>query len=257
MASSSSQLYQQLSNTQLNRLVHQQARFKQRSHDTHTRTHRPQLESSPPTTSPATLPSEFSPQIDIVLLGDSMLERFKTTGKYTQLGQLHYPEVFNAGVGGDRIENVLYRVDLGLLRLLKPRNPKCVVLHLGTNNLRPKQALERRHLDDYYLLLQALLRVLPTGTQILVTGLFKRKDVDEQYIAYSNRVLEELVARINTEEAERQVQQNDCVHWMEPPEEIELKHLDDNVHLNANGYQIWDAILHSKVQQLLGANVST
>jgi hypothetical protein len=211
MSSTSSQFYQ-LSNMQLNHLITERARFKQRSHDTHTHVHRPQLESSPSTISSATISPEFLPQIDIVLLGSSTLERFKTTGKHTQIGQLPYPHVFNAGVGGDKIENVLYRVDLGLLNLLKLRNPKLVVLQVGTNNLRPKQGLERQHLDDYYLLLQAVLRILSARTQILVTGFFKRTDIDDQFVMQSNLALKELVVRISTKETTEQMQHNHRVH---------------------------------------------
>ncbi|CAF4089389.1 unnamed protein product, partial [Rotaria sordida] len=45
MSSTSFQL-QHLSDAQLEGLISERARFKQRSHDTHTETHRPQLESS-------------------------------------------------------------------------------------------------------------------------------------------------------------------------------------------------------------------
>jgi lysophospholipase L1-like esterase len=240
MSSASSQFHQ-LSSTQLDQLINQRACFKQRSYDTHTSTHQPQLESSAENISSA-------PQIDIVLLGDSMFERFKTTGNYTQIGQLHYPQVFNAGVGGDKIENVLYRVDLGLLRLLKPKNPKIIVLQLGTNNLQRKRGLERQHLDDYFLLLQALLVMFSTETRILVTGLFKRKDVDEQCIIQSNMALEELVTRVNTEEIGKGTQQGPRIQWMEPSKMIDLEHLNDNVHLNVNGYQIWNDILYLKTK---------
>lgn len=89
----------------------------------------------PINSSPTTVVCELTPKIDVVLLGDSMLERFQTTGKYTQIGGLQYPRVFNAGVGGDKIENVLYRIRLGLLSILKAKNPKLVVIHIGTNNL--------------------------------------------------------------------------------------------------------------------------
>lgn len=243
MALASSEPYQ-LSNTQLDQLIKQQARFKQRSYDTHTFTHQPQLESSASNNSSAS-------QIDIVLLGDSMFERFKNTGKYTEIGSLPYPQVFNAGVGGDKIENVLYRIDLGLLRLLKPRDPKVVVLQIGTNNLQRKRDLERQQLDNYYLFLQALLMTVSIQTQVLVTGLFKRKDVDEQCIIQSNMSLEELVARINTEEMKKGLQQSPRVHWMEPPKIIGLEHLCDNVHLNVNGYQLWSDALYPKVQELL------
>lgn len=235
---------EQDSNTQLKQLIKNQARFKQRSHDTHNRTHRPQLNEHSSSTS-----AELLPQIDIVLLGDSMFERFKTTGRQTQIGQLRYPRLFNAGVGGDRIENVLYRVDLGLLDLLKPHNPKLVVLHLGTNNLRPRQGLTRQQLDDYYLLLQALLLILSSDAQILILGLFKRTDIEDQYIVQSNMALEELVTKINMEQDHR-------VHWMDSSSSIGWGHLDDHVHFSVNGYRIWDAALYSKIKNLLSVSNS-
>ncbi|CAF0759384.1 unnamed protein product [Adineta steineri] len=255
MASTSFQ-YGEISNTQFNRLITERARFKIRSQNTHNQLHRPQLESSPLVNTSTTPSSEVSLQIDTVLLGDSMMERFKTTGKHTQIGQLRYPQVFNAGVGGDRIENVLHRIDLGLLRLLKHRNPKLVVLHVGTNNLRPGKALQFQHLDDYCLLLHALLRTLSTETQILVTGLFRRTDIDEQCVTHSNMALKELVTKINAEKMRREAQPSSRVHWMDPPRDIGLEHLDDHVHLNANGYQIWDAALQQKIQELLSTSNS-
>ncbi|CAF0757738.1 unnamed protein product [Adineta steineri] len=241
----------QLTNTQLDDLINQRARFKQRSHDTHTQTHQPQLESPTLTTSSVLLSSQYLPQIDIILLGSSMLERFKTTGKDSRIGQMQYPQLFNAGVGGDKIENVLYRINLGLLRLLKLRNPKVFVLYLGGNNIQPKQALTHQNLDDYYLLLQALLMTWPTPPQILVTGLFKQKKVDEQYITQSNTALEELVVKTNIAEMQKHAQQDHWVHWMEPPKQIGLKYLQDDVHLNTDGYQIWDDALYPKIQELL------
>ena len=241
-----------LSDTQLEGLLNERARFKQRSHDTHTQTHKPQLESSSSiNSSPTTAASELPPQIDVVLLGDSMLERFQTTGKYTQIGQLQYPRVFNGGVGGDKIENVLFRLRLGLLSMLNAKNPKLVVIHIGTNNLRPRRSLQGADLDNYHLLLQALLRFLPVQTQILVTGLFKRRDVDEQYVLQSNMGIKQIINTINTQETERQAEENNRVHWLEPPEEIQQDHLADNVHLNIHGYQIWDDKLFTTIQQLL------
>lgn len=250
MSLASSQL-QQLPSTELDDLIKKAARFKQRSFDTHTQTHHPQLESPASTIVPALLSLQTLPQIDVVLLGDSMLERFKTSGNNTQIGQMSYPQLFNAGVGGDKIENVLYRVDLGLLRLLKPKNPKVVVIHLGTNNLQQKRGLECQHLDEYYLLLQALLISLSNRPKVLVTGLFKRRDIDEEYITQSNMALEALVARISKEEMKKHEMQQDNIHWMAPPKEIGRQHLDDNVHLNTNGYKMWDTALYLKIQELL------
>jgi lysophospholipase L1-like esterase len=253
--SSTSFQFHQLSNTQLRNLINERARFKKRSHDTHTETHRPQLESSSSINSSSTTTvCELPSQIDIVLLGDSMLERFQTTGKHTQIGQLQYPQIFNAGVGGDKVENVLYRINLGLLTMLKAKNPKLVVIQIGTNNLQPKRSLHGLHLDDYHLLLQALLRLLPAQTQILVTGLFKRRDVDEQCVLQSNMDTKQIVDTINTQETERRTEETNRVHWIESPKEIQLEHLADNVHLNLHGYQIWDEKLYSKIEQLLSTS---
>ena len=246
---------QSLSDTQLEALITEQARFKQRSHDTHTQTHKPQLEGSPAIHSPSTAAAcEPISRIDVVLLGDSMLERFKTTGKYTQIGQLQYPHAFNGGVGGDKIENILYRISLGLFSMLEAKTPKLVVIHIGTNNLQPKQPLHGLHLSNYRLLLQASLRLLPVQTQILVTGLFNRRDVDKRCILQSNMDIQQMVHTMNVQETEGRVEENHRVHWMEAPEEIQEDHLADNVHLNLLGYRIWDEKLFARIQQLLNAD---
>jgi hypothetical protein len=40
--------------------------------------------------------------------------------------------IFNAGVGGDKVQNVLWRLEQGLL---SDFHPKLVVLQIGTNNI--------------------------------------------------------------------------------------------------------------------------
>ncbi|CAF1487083.1 unnamed protein product [Adineta ricciae] len=233
MALSSIQ-HESLPASQIDDLINERACFKQRSHDTHMRSHQPQL----------TAAGELSEQVDIVLLGDSMFERFKNTGRFTQLGLLPYPRLFNAGVGGDKIENVLYRIKLGLLTMLKEKNPKLVVVHIGTNNLQPRKPLHGLQINNYDLLLQTLFALLPVQTKILVTGLFTRKDVEEKYVSQSNQAIKQLVDTIRS-------QDNDRIQWLEPPEEVRLYHLVDNVHLTEEGYELWDERLYSKIQGLL------
>jgi hypothetical protein len=131
---------QGLSKTEFKKLLQAEMKFKTRSHDTYHNTHAPELKNrqaqllkaSAPniasigsssveniqTPSPTYVPAA----IDTVLIGDSMLERLKTTGAHTQIA--HLPSSFNAGVGGDKIENVLYRLDLGMMDLLEEWNVK-------------------------------------------------------------------------------------------------------------------------------------
>lgn len=73
-----------------------------------------------------------------------MLETLKTTGTSTKIAQL--PCTFNAGVGGDKIENVLYRLGtLNMMSKLESHSARLVVVMVGTNNL--KKALKPKEVE--------------------------------------------------------------------------------------------------------------
>jgi platelet-activating factor acetylhydrolase IB subunit beta/gamma len=80
------------------------------------------------------LKSRFPNSADVVIVGDSIARRFS---KAFYPPQFSGQRVLNLGVGGDRTQNVLWRLnDLPLSRV----SPKTVVVILGTNNLREKDA---------------------------------------------------------------------------------------------------------------------
>lgn len=155
------------------KLLRAEMKFKTRSHNTYHDTHAPELRNqqaqllkgSPPSiaaTSSTSVENIQTPSppdepatIDTVFIGDSMLERLKTTGAHTQI--THLPSSFNAGVGGDKIENVLYRLDLGMMDLLGERNVKVWVVMVGTNNLKKSHHLLPVEVRNYRLLVEALL----------------------------------------------------------------------------------------------------
>jgi len=95
--------------------------FKQRSHDAHIN-QMTQLVMS-------------GPDYSILLLGDSMFENLNTRTEF--LGLFHRHNIFNAGVGGDRIRFVNYRLDHGLI----DHSPRLQAIHyvlilIGTNDLK-------------------------------------------------------------------------------------------------------------------------
>ena len=146
------------------------AKFKARSHDTSKDTHIP-LVHSHTNDAPNQGPT-------VVLVGDSMFERMTTTGQtpnftapwpspamldnatLTKINDTHNPplgrltRVFNAGVGGDKIQNIAYRLvgashpddEAKNLPGLLPMLARCGTVRVwavqaGTNNLSPKQGL--------------------------------------------------------------------------------------------------------------------
>jgi len=242
---------QGLSKIEFRKLLQAEMKFKQRSHNTYEKTHAPELlkyqqteEQKEPDFSPVENTQNLPPGIDAVLIGDSMLERLKTTGSHTRIA--HLPSSFNAGVGGDKIENVLYRLDLGMMDLLESRKVKLWVVMIGTNNLRKTRPLSEVEGQRYRLLLRALLRIAPRS-QILACEVFRRKDVDDEFVEKSNELLRGVV-----EEVDRNLGGGKGrICWMEAPVEVTKERLVDHVHLDREGYRIWDEGLYGKVEELL------
>ncbi|KAF9960818.1 hypothetical protein BGZ72_005824 [Mortierella alpina] len=219
--------------------------FKERSHDTYHNIHEPGLLTKLATTSELTMTQSTTDghtqdAIDTVFIGDSMLERLKTTGACTGLAQLEGS--FNAGCGGDKIENVLYRLSF-MLTLLEKQRIKLWVVMVGTNNLR-KKGLRQSDIPLYRLLLQALLRMAPESSA-LVCEIFKRKDIEDRYVDEANEMIKAMVAEMNGNLGKERI------FWSDAPADVTKERLEDHVHLDDEGYQIWDRILHPRVVQLL------
>ncbi|KAK6512983.1 hypothetical protein TWF506_009145 [Arthrobotrys conoides] len=239
----------------LQEYIKQSMKYKERSHKTLEEVHKPGLELIPPTTTQIT---SNQPCFDVIFIGDSMLERLKTTGQNTNLHNL--PRSFNLGVGGDKIENVLYRLHTGYISLLENRPTKLWVVHIGTNNLRPKKGLRESGPSDYEnfkVLIETLMLLCP-GSKVLVTGLFPRKDISDELVRASNEKLRESLDELAKESliAGNSLPESgpgaDTLFWADPTETISTDMLVDHVHLDEEGYKLWDESLYPRILEILG-----
>ena len=156
-------------------------------------------------------------------------------------------DILNLGVGGEKVANVLYRISLGLLKLLTPFSVKLWVLHIGSNNLRrgcgPLRPFEIAQLR---LLLNAVLCASNVKTKVLLCGIFERLDMGAEQITRSNELMLQTVHEFNVQHGMERV------YWQGQPQEIDLrKHLADKAHLNRKGYEIWDRALSARIQELI------
>ncbi|KAK4696633.1 hypothetical protein P7C71_g1313, partial [Lecanoromycetidae sp. Uapishka_2] len=212
--------------------LHAAGKYKERSEKTHNQVHAPCL-SGPP-----------SGKIRYLLLGDSMLERFQTTGKETWLGSMQFPKLFNAGVGGDKTQNVVYRLGTkNLYSGLQERGFEVAILHMGTNKLTPKRSLTAEVIENYALVLEALRRIAPEAV-MLVTAIHHRKDVNEALVDQSNADLRQLVADFN------EVGDDALVHFVPASLNITLDRLVDHAHLDEAAYNIFAQTLLQKLKEL-------
>lgn len=246
------------------------------------------------------------------LLGDSMIERMTSTGQCKSLQS--WPSetmasdsdiqamndarddtdaapldriqgVANFGCGGDKINNVLYRVmgdsqvDSGLKGLAQELNPstggslstprklKLWVIHAGTNNLHAKHGLKKDDLDLMDTLLKALHHLSRPGTKFLVTGLFYRKNIDNRLVDEANEALQSRVVSLNQELSNAPQQNtttnqprastasgdgNGTFEFLPAPQIDDFSQwLEDQVHLHPRGYQKWMQTLLPKVHEIL------
>ncbi|KAK6507704.1 hypothetical protein TWF481_006127 [Arthrobotrys musiformis] len=230
-------------------------KYKERSHQTLEQIHRPALEAIPQ--------DPTQPAFDVIFIGDSMIERLKTTGQKTNLH--NFPRSFNLGVGGDKIENVLYRLHTGYIPLLAQRSTKLWVVHIGTNNLRMKKGLRDTEPSDYWnfrVLIQTLWYLSP-GSKILVTGIFRRKDIGDKLIETANEKLKENLEELSKDPTSMTrtslpelEPDNTTFFWQEPDEAIGFDVLEDHAHLNKEGYRLWDESIYPRVLEILALGES-
>lgn len=159
-------------------------------------------------------------------------------------------KAMNAGIGGDRTQHVLWRLDHGNIDGLKP---KLVVLMIGTNNSNEKDNTAQEIGEGITAIVQKLRAKLPE-TKILVLAIFPRTDKKTKEEVAAQRAKNAQASALASKMAD-----NKMVFYMD----IGSKFLDKNdqipreimydlLHLTPKGYQIWADAIEAKVAELLG-----
>ena len=164
----------------------------------------------------------------ILFLGDSMMERWLTTGKSFWNNELSKYPIMNAGVGGDRIENLLWRITTNP-GILDVASYSTIFLMIGTNNI------EKSKPENVATAIQSLLQTIfdkqPNVKRVILYGLTLRSDVPHHKIADLNRLLSELCAQSTFNSRLTFTSFSDKLN--------EDRYFDDCVHLSQLGYEHW------------------
>ena len=185
----------------------------------------------------ALLKQAHTDKIDALFLGDSITNFWGGDGARVWAKNFAPLHAANFGIGGDKIGNVLWRIENGELDGLDPR---VLVLLIGTNNLPDFTADEIS--SGHAELIAELRRRLP-DTKLLVLAVFPR--VDEWSIPFRAKI-----APIN-ETLRRMVEGHDMITYLDigsvflsPDGSIAKDVSYDGLHFTEKGYQLWtDAML--------------
>lgn len=183
--------------------------------------------------------------VDLLFLGDSITERWERAGKEVWDEFYGSRKALNIGIGGDRTQHVLWRLDNGNIRGI---SPKLAVVMIGTNNSGLNRNTTSEMLAGVTAVVEKLQARLPE-TKILLLGIFPRgKEFNEQRgkITQVNQVLQKL-------------DDGNSIHFLnighvflQPDGTISEEVMPDTLHLSPSGYRLWAEAMEPHLLKLLG-----
>lgn len=193
--------------------------------------------------------TEAGAKAEVIFIGDSITQGWEGEGKEAW-GRYYAPRnAVNLGIGGDRTQHVLWRLDNGNLNGLKP---KAAVVMIGTNNSNGEDNTVDQIADGISAIVTKLRDKLP-DTAILLLSIFPR---GENPNPQRGKILQvnQIVRRLADE---KKVFWVDFGHkFVTAAGEIPRDLMPDFLHLSAKGYALWAAELATPLASILGGTAA-
>jgi lysophospholipase L1-like esterase len=187
---------------------------------------------------------------EVVFLGDSLMERWKTSGK-EKWGQLTSKQkILNAGIGGDKVQNVLWRLEKGLFENMKP---KIIFFMIGTNNIEKNSP---KHIAEGTAKIIEIIHEKSPGSVFITYGVLPRKSMEKMSVPVMDKVqeLNSLVREMAvTKFADFMTFHDIGAYFLQEGSTNELRDnlYDDKVHIGAKGYDIWYELISKELAERL------
>jgi len=182
--------------------------------------------------------------VDLLLIGDSITHGWEGEGK--EIWEKYYAprNAVNLGIGGDRTQHVLWRLDNGNVEGIAP---KLAVLMIGTNNAGSNTSEEIA--EGVAAIVKSLREKLPE-TKVLVLAIFSRGANNDDAGRRKNEGANEIIAKLADGEMVHFLNINEA--FLDDDGALPLDVMPDLLHPNAKGYQIWADAMEDKVAELMG-----
>jgi lysophospholipase L1-like esterase len=185
-----------------------------------------------------------TPDTELLFIGDSITQGWEGEGKQVWEKQYAKRKAVNLGIGGDRTQHVLWRLENAPLDGVKP---KAAVVMIGTNNSNGEDNTPGQIAEGITAIVRKLRERLP-NTKILLLAIFPRSEnfaPQRGKLTQVNQVIAKLDDGQNVHflDIGHRFLNNDGVL----PGEI----MPDYLHLSPKGYQIWADAIEPKLAELL------
>ena len=190
---------------------------------------------------------EVGKKSQLIFIGDSITQGWEGAGKEIWADRYAKFDAINLGIGGDRTQHVLYRLENGNLEGL---SPKAAVVMIGTNNSNGEDNTAEQIAEGVRAIVQKLRSELPS-TKILLVPIFPRgENVNPQRgkINQANQIIQKLADGENilwVDFGHKFIDENGRI-----PRDI----MPDYLHLSPKGYEIWADSIKEPLAQIFGSN---
>lgn len=183
-------------------------------------------------------------KVDLLFIGDSITQGWEGAGKDVWAKRYTPRNAVNLGIGGDRTQHVLWRLDHGNVDGIQP---KLAVLMIGTNNARsnaPEQTAE-----GVTAIVKKLREKLPQ-TKILILAVFPRGADNNDELRQKNAKVNEQIAKL----ADGQMVEFLDIgpKFLAADGTLSKEIMPDLLHLSPKGYEIWADSIEAHVQRMMG-----
>src|SRR5437773_1803309 len=189
--------------------------------------------------------AEAGDKAQIIFIGDSITQGWEGEGKEVWAKYYAHRNAVNLGIGGDRTQHVLWRLDHGNLDGLKPR---AAVVMIGTNNSNGEDNSVEQIADGVAAIVRKLREKLPQ-TKVLLLAIFPRSENPSPQrgkVLMVNQIVRKLADERNVfwaDFGQLYVNSDGLI-----PRDI----MPDYLHLSKRGYELWAEAIEEKLAQLIG-----
>ncbi|MDZ4684254.1 MAG: platelet-activating factor acetylhydrolase IB subunit [Planctomycetaceae bacterium] len=183
-------------------------------------------------------------KVDLIFIGDSITQAWEGPGKEIWVKAYAPRNAVNLGIGGDRTQHALWRLDHGNIDGI---TPKLAVLMIGTNNSGTNTS--EQIADGVMAIVKQLRDKLPE-MKILILAIFPRgadnNDAKRQVNAKANEIIAKLADG-------KMIEYLDIgPKFVAADGTLSKEIMPDLLHLNAASYQIWADSIEDHVKRLMG-----
>ena len=183
--------------------------------------------------------------VDLLFIGDSITQGWEGSGKGVWAEAFASKNAVNLGIGGDRTQHVLWRLDNGEIAGIKP---KAAVVMIGTNNLGANTN------EEIIAGITAIVKKLNTKlpeTKVLLLGIFPRAERADNPLRARIKAINTEIAKLDNDKTV--FYKNIGGRFLAEDGSLPKETMPDFLHLSSEAYAAWADAIEEDLEQLMAA----